>query len=275
MKLVQIDEGSIVSAGHFIAPYEISCVSLADVLLHLEPSIKVYALVNESGIRGIFSYSKSGVVLHCFPYIDELQHESEVIRQFFGGRYLFCINGEAAGTGFLENIVCTAGCGRPLQENHYILMVRRQLIPLPEPAYSAVRCTESDIDSLLPLETAYQLEEVIPPGEKLNLSACRAHLLHTLKMHTVFAISHPSTGFLAKAGTNAEGKSCAQIGGVYTIPSERCRGYASAAIVSVLRFLAGQNKDSVLFVKETNTAALALYRSTGFSDYTRYSIAYY
>ena len=71
---------------------------------------------------------------------------------------------------------------------------------------------------------------------------------------------------MGKAGTNARGFRVDQIGGVYTLPARRGRGIAAALMAALLADILGQGRKPSLFVKPTNAAALALYRSLGFED---------
>ena len=81
--------------------------------------------------------------------------------------------------------------------------------------------------------------------------------------------------FAATAGTNNIGIHCAQLGGVYTLPSFRRRGCASFLLRRVCEELRSRGYSPVLFVRSENKAALALYEGCGFCVCGKYAISYY
>jgi predicted GNAT family acetyltransferase len=121
------------------------------------------------------------------------------------------------------------------------------------------------------------MEEVLPVGQQLDYGLCRQQLLRTLRNRIVFAVPHPAgTGdFVSKAGTNATGIHCSQLGGVYTLPSCRNLGYGFSAVTAIVQLLEQQKRDCVLFVKEKNISASSLYKTVGFNTSGYYIIAYY
>ena len=52
---------------------------------------------------------------------------------------------------------------------------------------------------------------------------------------------------------------------IYTSPEFRMRGYATSACSALVRDLLGNNERTILFVSESNVAALKLYRKIGFT----------
>jgi predicted GNAT family acetyltransferase len=81
--------------------------------------------------------------------------------------------------------------------------------------------------------------------------------------------------FASKAGINAEGRCWVQLGGVYTIPACRSKGWACKAVLSVVEYTEQRGKQCALFVREENCAAYHLYRTAGFIPVNSYIIAYY
>jgi uncharacterized protein len=136
------------------------------------------------------------------------------------------------------------------------------------------RATPADLDALLPLQEAYEYEEVLTPIHEFNAAACRASLARALERQLVFAAEEGGV-LVGKAGTNARGFRVDQIGGVYTLPSRRGRGVAAALMEALLAGIEAEGRRSSLFVKETNLPALALYRGLGFEDIGSYRADYF
>ena len=75
-------------------------------------------------------------------------------------------------------------------------------------------------------------------------------------------LAEQSGEIVAAALTNAETPSLAMIGGVYTAPSVRGRGYSQALCSALCRELLGDDKQPVLYW--ATPAAGAVYRKLGF-----------
>jgi predicted GNAT family acetyltransferase len=99
-------------------------------------------------------------------------------------------------------------------------------------------------------------------------------LRQILKNQLCFALTSDGD-IVAKANTNAIGINCIQIGGVYTHPLYRRNGYAGALVQALCNRALRSGKQPVLFVKEKNMPAFALYQKIGFAECGRYAIAYY
>jgi len=136
------------------------------------------------------------------------------------------------------------------------------------------RVTPSDADALWPLEKAYQIEEVLRKGNYLNELSARAHLINTLKEQEVYMATFDGLP-IAKAGTNAQGIGYDQIGGVFVDAGFRNRGVAVCIVQQLLQSIAKRGKKACLFVKDSNAAALRLYRNLGFQDRGTFRISYW
>jgi predicted GNAT family acetyltransferase len=154
----------------------------------------------------------------------------------------------------------------------YRLMSRAEEAPPPldfsAPAYPGLivrRACPADLDVLLPLQEAYEREEVLTPIHQFNPAACKASLARSLERQLVFA-AEESGVVVGKAGTNARGFRIDQVGGVYTLPERRGRGVAAALMAALMAEILMQGRKPALFVKSTNAPALALYRGLGFED---------
>jgi hypothetical protein len=69
----------------------------------------------------------------------------------------------------------------------------------------------ADLEALLPLQEAYEREEVLTPIHEFNASGCRASLARALERQIVY-VAEEGGVIVAKAGTNARGFRVDQIG---------------------------------------------------------------
>lgn len=127
---------------------------------------------------------------------------------------------------------------------------------------------------LLPLQMAYEIEEVLLPGHQPNVAVSRATLIDSLENQIVL-VAVVDEAIVARVATNARGYRCAQVGGVYTDPAWRGRGIARWLMVELFRQLAKDGVCASLFVKVDNAAARRLYDSLGFLFESAFRISYY
>jgi ribosomal protein S18 acetylase RimI-like enzyme len=178
----------------------------------------------------------------------------------------------------LEDIIARSGF-RPMYSIDYDLMSLDQ-----EPAPESLRAGPQglflrrpdirDMEALLPLQEAYEQEEVLPEGAVFNPDSCRLNLRRILTEQRV--ISAELDGWtVAKANTSALSFTRCQIGGVYVHPAYRGRGIARRLCAELARELLAEGKGLSLFVKKKNPAARSVYRSLGFATQDDYRISYY
>ncbi|MFO8042562.1 MAG: GNAT family N-acetyltransferase [Alkalispirochaeta sp.] len=127
---------------------------------------------------------------------------------------------------------------------------------------------------LLPLQTAYEVEEVLLPGRRPNPAASRATLLSSLEHQLVLVATYRGS-VVARVATNARGYRGDQVGGVYTDPQWRNRGVARWLMTVLLARLRREQRNASLFVKLDNQPAQELYRSLGFVFESPFRISYY
>lgn len=146
--------------------------------------------------------------------------------------------------------------------------------PPPATGLQIVRPTAEDWRRLMPLQTAYEIEEVVLPGRQPNPATSRAALAHSLRTQRVLLAIYQG-GIVARVATNARGYQSEQIGGVYTDPRWRRRGVSRWLMGHLLADLRGDQRSASLFVKLDNPAAQKLYRSLGFEFVSPFRISYY
>ncbi|MFW6223434.1 MAG: GNAT family N-acetyltransferase, partial [Spirochaetota bacterium] len=131
-----------------------------------------------------------------------------------------------------------------------------------------------DLKRLLPLQAAYEEEEVIVDGREVNSSVVYHNMRSALEHHLTYIAERDDVP-IAKASTNARGLTYDQIGGVYTIPAERNRGVAGELMRYLLADIREQGKRATLFVKQHNEAARVMYEHLGFEHRNEFAISYY
>jgi uncharacterized protein len=166
----------------------------------------------------------------------------------------------------------------PRERREYYLMVRPaspfSLPPPPFPGISARPAFSEDASVLFPLQCAYEKEEVLLVGDRLNAAASRILLEKSLKKETVWLAEYRGA-VIAKAGTNARGFLWDQLGGIFVGNEFRSRGVGRWIVANLISALSREGKGTCLFVKKTNTGAITMYRRLGFEIRENFSISYY
>ena len=168
---------------------------------------------------------------------------------------------------------------RPVYFVDYHLLSRSAYHPLPSRhapvgGVCLAHATHLQWKSLLPLQIAYEEEEVLRPGRHANAQISKASLVESLSHHLVLvALYHDEV--IARAATNARGFHFDQIGGVYTVPHWRHRGIATWLLGELIRVIERQERACSLYVNISNAAAINLYRKLNFQFVSPYRISYY
>ena len=126
---------------------------------------------------------------------------------------------------------------------------------------------------LLPLQLAYETEEVYLPHQKPSVHACLLRIKQSIAQQYVLTATYKEK-IIAKAGTNAQGYNTAQIGGRLHKTRMAWAGNRQWLITHLLFLLAKERKNASLFVRNSNTAAHALYRNLGFQFESFFQINY-
>lgn len=267
-------------AASFVSRREPYCVSLAE---EVRTGGKNVFLLDDMGqTAGVISAGST--LFHCIPKMTSPLQTS--LFSFFkkrerGGHKTQCITGEAATSAFFEHLLCTLG-KKPQDINHYHLLSIKSIAALnsiiePHQDLRMVRCasTLSMIDALVPVQIAYIKEEVLPKCRHLSAAAVRLKLEKALRLGRVAVLLDGKGNIVSKVSLNAAGFNCVQLGGVYTMPSERKKGLAAYLVGSAVKAILQSGHQIVLYVKEENTAARNLYQKIGFAPLGKFSIIYY
>jgi predicted GNAT family acetyltransferase len=167
----------------------------------------------------------------------------------------------------------------PTTRVEYFLMAlqkdTRHPVLRPDPPGLRVRKADSyDADLLFPMQKCYELEEVVIAPAHFSDGQCLKSLRVALREQLVYVAESEGVP-LSKAATNARGYNVDQVGGVYTVPSERGKGLGKAVVSELLKEVFSEKQAACLFVKKHNRAAIALYERLGFAPLTDYVISYY
>ncbi len=167
----------------------------------------------------------------------------------------------------------------PTTRVEYFLMTlavdsRHPVLPPDPPGLRVRKADAYDADLLFPMQKCYELEEVVITPTHFNEAQCMKSLRLALREQLVYVAEMDGVP-VSKAATNARGYKVDQIGGVYTAPSQRGKGFGKAVVSQLLKEVLSEKQAACLFVKKHNRSALALYERLGFSPVTDYVISYY
>ena len=302
--LAPVTESDLNDVREFLIAHERFCTALTSLFagrpeaesparFSLPASGRCGILRHRTEIIGVLYISPSGLVYHCLPLStfspDEREQIAALCAAFPKGSAVSSIVGCFEASRFLER--CFKLC--PKEARFYKLMCadtqaenesgrterdvhRSEPSPRSFPnGLSVRRCRSEHAPFLFPLIKAYYEEEVLPSWMSVDDETLKLLTAGRLRTQFMFGLELPDGSFAATAGTNNLGIHCAQLGGVYTLPSFRRRGCASFLLRRVCEELRSRGYSPVLFVRSENKAALALYEGCGFSGCGDYAISYY
>lgn len=273
------------SCIHFLLKHEFRCIGLMSRLVKDEKpifpqeagSLFVRLVSRENHIEGILFITGTGIVLHCIAEDCDRKAWTVPLNQFLSSKHFNSIVGSTDDTQWLETLSASV----PYRTVDYTLMIfqnqkkSNQLQSRFSNAdFELRRAKVTELDSILPLQIGYEKEEVISPGSEVDQKICKANLQNILKNQRIYLITHNDVP-VAKAGTNALGMFWDQIGGVYTEPQFRGRGFATALVSKAAEEIHAKGKNAALFVKKENTAARKAYQKCGFVDSKPFRISYF
>jgi GNAT superfamily N-acetyltransferase len=151
-------------------------------------------------------------------------------------------------------------------EDLFALPLARLRVP-PALAEGRVRC-RAPREEELPLLTQWRVEysiEILGARENPELRASSGGDIKSLQRLERQWLLEWEGRPVAYSAFNAQTPDCVQVGGVYTPPALRARGYARAVVAGTLLAARAQGvRDAVLFTGRANRPAQAVYRSLGF-----------
>jgi RimJ/RimL family protein N-acetyltransferase len=228
----------------------------------------------EGGVSGCFLFTTGGLLLPALSDSDE--DRGELAELLLGLRpMVHSIMGIGSSVRAIEALLPLP----PTNRIEYFLMTlpRTSLRPLMPSTLAGLlvrRADPFDAEELFPLQKGYELEEVVITPSHFSDAQCMKLLKTSLREQLVFVVEQDGT-LTAKAATNARGYGVDQIGGVYTVPTERGKGLGGLVVAELLRTVFAEKQAACLFVKKHNRPALALYDRLGFTPVNDYVISYY
>jgi predicted GNAT family acetyltransferase len=263
----------------YLLPKEHNCVSFS-ARLHREgvpriPSKKktqvlIYTDPERHRIRGAVLQTRYGFI---FPVLDtEPSGKLIDIMNRYSPRF-FSVMGTEEAVEALENVI-GKDAGSSIGYHIMTQEPERPVKLLPPDDLIIRRATPGDCGILYPLQEQYEREEVLLNPASFNEEITRKCLLKDLEKQIVFMAQYRGKT-VAKAATNARGFGFDQIGGVFTLPEFRNRGFAGYLMKDLLRYINQCGKRGTLFVKRENGPAVSLYKKLGFSIRENFSIIYY
>lgn len=277
---------NVSSTLSFVERYETYCVSLAERVRKASSKMcggedNLFTIEEEGETVGVIS--AGATLLHCIPNINYGMEKAFI--KFFSDRSkkgvkTQCINGERCAAVFFTSVLNSMG-QKAKQINNYLLLKMPLGIfspaIMPPPPYTIVHCKDraKAIDALMPLQEAYQKEEVLPKCRAFSPAASRLTIEKALHERRIAALIDMQGKITAMTAVNAIGINCVQIGGVYTVPEYRRKGFCRALVSSVTNAMINDRRQVVLYVRENNTAAMELYKGLGYRQFGRLCIVYY
>lgn len=265
----------------FLIPREYACSSLTSRLhtggIPVWPGRKVQILMcrdENRNIHGIVYLENTGML---FSALSSSCIDDRLIEQLFGkmklppGKIHTCMGVKKDVEPIEKKLP-----GKPVFIDYFLMAeeVPRTARTYGESSLTVRRADQSHTKLLFPLQEGYEKEEVLIRPEHFNAERCFRLLKKALTKHIVYFGCLGGTA-VAKAGTNALGFLWYQLGGVYTLPQYRNRGYGKEVTRYLLDEISEKKKKATLFVKINNAPAIKLYRSLGFRIQTNFRISYY
>ncbi len=146
-----------------------------------------------------------------------------------------------------------------VREETVFLLTKRNFTDHPGPVTKA---TPKDVDDILRLEKLMDgNEEEITDRERAQIFPDGEYLLKI------------GGKIVARANLQGWSEQYAQIGAVMTHPDHRGQGYGKQVVSAICREWIAKGKHIILFCKNDNTAALAVYEKLGFRPIDRFILA--
>lgn len=270
----------------FLREREPFCVGACARFMHRSAfHDQVWVLRNEEGkIEALLLHNKRSL----FPVFNGLNDipAPHFLNRLIRGMPLHAVQGLREDALMLENMAAPLGF-HPAESIDYDLMAldkepSADCLAAGPPGLIIRQPGSKDMANLLPLQSAYEQEEVLPQGAEFDPSSSRA-TLEDILAHGRILCAELGGRMIAKANTSAESFTRSQIGGVYVHPDYRGRGIATQLCAELIRSLRTpgtaapipRGRGISLFVKKRNPTAFSVYRRIGFEVLSDYRISYY
>lgn len=154
-------------------------------------------------------------------------------------------------------------------EAHFFAQLSSERFQPPEQAIQAVirRATPDDLPALTTLYTGAAGFELASAEQVRQSMIERVYALRTY-------VAEIKGRLVAGASTSAESYNAAMIGGVWTLPAERDRGYSTAVVAALGAELLAEGRCPYLFYLEHNAPAARVYKKLGFENIGHWTVLY-
>jgi uncharacterized protein len=229
---------------------------------------------NTNDILNVIMITAGGIIL---PLFSDIKPQNLIVNEMIKNiliynKRIFCILGISEDTAIVKK---SFNYSKYSIINYSLLLRENEkcLYSLEKSSLKIKKAKKKDAFLLYPLEKSYLLEEVLVGTNAINQQAALLNLRKTCSTQFVFyAVSEKK--IIAKVNTNGKGLEYYQIGGVYTKPEYRNRGISTLLMKILLNEIQTSGKKTVLYVKNENKPALALYKKLGFRIADNYSAHY-
>ncbi len=135
------------------------------------------------------------------------------------------------------------------------------------------RAVPGDLDVIAPWRAAYFVEALGEPEGEETARQARASIERGVERGTTYVLEADGA-LVSLSAFNAWIPECAQIGGVYTPPPLRGRGYGRAVVAGSLQIIQAEagTPRSVLFTEVDNVPAQRAYRALGYERVGDYAL---
>jgi len=161
------------------------------------------------------------------------------------------------------------------RERLYRLDLDRLVVPEPL-ASGALRCRgarEEELDALADWRMAYEAENLAIQGRPGQRAAALESVARAYDTDRLFVLDDAADAPVASSAFNASADGIVQVGGVFTPPGLRRRGYGRSVVAgSLLLARARGAHRSVLFTGTENVAAQRAYEALGYEEVGDYGI---
>jgi predicted GNAT family acetyltransferase len=131
-----------------------------------------------------------------------------------------------------------------------------------------------DLDAVAPLQSGYEMEEVLPKGAAFSPAASRINLSNIIAKGQILA-AQINGRLVGKINVSSVSFTRYLVGGVYVHPDFRGMGIAKRMTQRFTASLISQGMGVTLFVKKNNVPARKIYADLGFKKTGDYRITYY
>lgn len=232
----------------------------------------LFAAFRGNTVAGCLYINKSGLCIPFLPLTGE-DHLHEFQKKYgLAGNQFRTLLGDADSIWKVRNFF-------ELTYSHeidYHLMTRESPVSVPVILTEGAVVTpahDAFAEILFTLHKRYEMEEVYVDAARYNADISFKYFKRLLREQLVFCVLKNGVP-VAKANTNARGYNYYQIGGVFTEPDERRKGFGYAVVGYMINEFIRERKHLSLYVKKSNHAAVGLYRRLGFKIMGNFLIDY-